>query len=429
MEETYLRFKEIEKILYTKHSQIKKNGITHILEILNKMGNPHKKIGKVIHITGTNGKGSVSYLTASFLSSLGYKVGLYTSPHINSLTERIKINLQDISYSEFVRLYEYVVSFDSNLSFFEIVTLIMIKYFEENNLDFSVVEVGIGGLYDTTNVLDGELCFITSIDYDHMDMLGPTLNDIAFQKAGIIKNNSMCVVGDIANEQLEVIKKVALSKKAIVLKVENLFEIIGLNEKWQMVIKDKMTSEIFSMPIVGIKQTLNLSMVILGLSKIGLEINNNLIKLALSKLRFDGRFQIIETRLKNKVKLFIVDGAHNPAAIKSFLENIVFFGFDKKNPSLVFSMLSTKDYITSIKNISDKDIFKNIIITSINNPKKLSPFIIAETFSKFSSNTDITVIDELKHAINYATNFSDVVCILGSFYLVSDALKVLREDL
>ncbi len=217
------RFEEIKNILYTKHSLIKKNGIQHIVNLLNKMGNPHKMIGRVIHITGTNGKGSVAYLSSMALMSCGKKVGVYTSPHIRSLTERIKINGENISEEDFIRLYDYVVSFDENLSFFEILTLIMINYFAEQRVDFSVIEVGIGGLYDTTNVVDGELCFITSIDYDHMDMLGPTLNDIAFQKAGIIKNNSVCIVGEVGDEQFEIIKKVGLEHNATVLKAEIFF--------------------------------------------------------------------------------------------------------------------------------------------------------------------------------------------------------------
>lgn len=417
------RFNEIEEVLYTKHSLIKKNGLKHILEILEKMGNPHKKIGKVIHITGTNGKGSVAYLSSSFLSNLGFKVGLFISPHIRSLTERIQINGFNITEADFVRLYDYVVSFDNNLSFFEIMTLIMIKYFEENNLDFSVIEVGIGGLYDTTNVVDANLCFITSIDYDHIDMLGPTLNDIAFQKAGIIKEGSVCVCGDIDNEQLNIIKSVALKKDARFIKVENIFDIEGLDDKWGMVLVNRRDGHKFRMLSVGIKQTINLSMVIEGLSALGFKIDYNLIEKTLNNFNCEGRFQIIDKFINKGKKVFILDGAHNPSAIKGFIENIKFFGFDKQKPSLVFSMLSTKDYKTSIRHLSESDVFPRIVVTSINNSKRLSPYLIAD---HFPNKHDITVIDDLKNAIYYASNTSELVCVVGSFYLISDAIKILE---
>lgn len=422
------RFWEIERELYTKHSTIKKNGIEHVLKILEKMGNPQKKIGRVIHITGTNGKGSVAYLSAAFLKELGYRVGLYTSPHVNSLTERIKVNFKDIPSEDFVRLYDYVLSFDKNLSFFEIMTLIMIKYFEENRVDFSVIEVGIGGLYDTTNVVDGILCFITSIDYDHMDMLGPTLNDIAFQKAGIIKEKSLCVVGDIGLEQMNIIKDVADKKNASILKTEDLFDIIGMDDTI-MIIRDKKTSEIFRSSVVGIKQTSNISMVLTGLrSVLGIDIDSDIIKKVISNIKIDGRFQIVKKKIDNKIKTFILDGAHNPGAISVFLDNIKFFGFDKEKPHLIFSMLSTKDYITSIKKIAESYIFNSVTVTSIDNPKKLSPFLIAETISKFSKEIDITVVEDIKVAILNSIK-NNCICIVGSFYLVSDALKILKEDL
>lgn len=427
MNKVFERFLEIEKELYTKHSLIKKNGINHILKILQRMGNPQKKIGKVIHITGTNGKGSVAYLCAAFLNELGYKVGIYTSPHVNFLTERIRINFKDISVEDFVRLYDYVLSFDKNLSFFEIITLIMLKYFEENQLDFSIIEVGIGGLYDTTNVVDGVLCFITSIDYDHMDILGSTLNDIAIQKSGIIKENSICIVGDVGLEQLEIIKKVAAKKNAIVIEADNFFDIVGMDDT-RMIIKHRNSSKIFKSSIVGIKQTLNITMVLIGLKSLGIEIDDHIVEKALSNINIDGRFQIIKKIVNGEIKIFILDGAHNPGAIKVFLDNLVFFGFDEKKPHLIFSMLSTKDYNTSVKKIAESSIFKEITITSIENPKRLSPLLIADTLSKFSKDIDITIIEDIRFAILNSLK-NDFICVVGSFYLVSDALKILREEL
>lgn len=187
------RYREIENLLYSRHSQIKKNGIEHIKKILLKLGEPQKKMGKIIHITGTNGKGSVAYIAESIIRSMGFKTALYTSPHIDDLTERIQINRTPISKEDFIKLFDRVYSLSKDLSFFEMMTLIAFLYFE-NKADYSVVEVGIGGLYDTTNVFDNTaLCFITSISLDHTELLGKTKSEIAFQKSGIIKKGSVCV--------------------------------------------------------------------------------------------------------------------------------------------------------------------------------------------------------------------------------------------
>lgn len=418
------RFKEIEQILYIKHSQIKKNGLEKILNILEKMGNPHKRIGRVIHITGTNGKGSVAYISSFILKEMGYKVGLFTSPHITGLTERIKINGIDISKEDFVRLYEYVVSFDENLSFFETITLIMLKYFEENNLDFSVIEVGIGGLYDTTNVVNGELCFITSIGYDHIDILGPSLQDIAFQKAGIIKENSICVVGDINGKPFDVIRDFANRVGGKLIKVENMYDIIGVNDNDRMILKDKKNGYLFEFGTIGIHQSMNLSMVITGLSSIGISVSSDMFS-RFKDLKIYGRFQIVKKIVDNSLKKIILDGAHNPDALKFFLENVKFFGFTSKNALLIFSMLSTKDYNTSVNVICESNLFKDIFVVPIDNPKRLDPIYIANIFSKDDS-IDITVFDSLEMAINLALKRYDNIYITGSFYLVSDALRILE---
>ncbi len=420
------RFKEIEQILYTKHSLVKKNGLQHIFKILERIGNPHKRIGRVIHITGTNGKGSVAYLCSTALMSLNKKVGLYTSPHIRGLTERIKINGKNISEQDFVRLYDYVTSFDEHLSFFEIVTLIMLKYFEEQNVDFSVIEVGIGGLYDTTNVVDAELCFITSIDYDHMNMLGPTLNDIAFQKAGIIKKDSICVVGEMMEEQLEVVKKVASQRGGMIFKVENFFDIKGLDEDYRMVLEDKRNLKRFKMIPVGVKQPINLSMVIRGLEMIGLNIELEKFYRMIENTDIEGRFQIV--RISDEAdKIVVLDGAHNPGAIRVLIENMRFFGFDEKRWTLVFSIFSNKDYKTVIKNIADTSFFDRVIITMVDNPKKLSPYLIANMYMEYKKDVDVSVVDSSKAAFEFALRVSDNVCVTGSFYLVSEIIELMTK--
>lgn len=420
------RYREIENLLYTRHSYKKKNGLEHIKKILDKLGNPHKKIGKVIHITGTNGKGSVAYITESIIRNMGFKTALFTSPHITELTERIKINGNDISKYDFVRIFEENYKYFDELSFFEIITLIAFIYFQ-NKVDYSIIEVGIGGLYDTTNVFeDTVLCFITSVDLDHMDMLGRTKKDIAFQKSGIIKKNSICVVPEYSSEVKEIILERCKILNAKFIEVKDIFKIKGYDLKKRLMnIIDEDNNE-FESSLIGVKQTLNISMVLKGLKEIGLKIEKDIIRKALKDVRIRGRFEIIHKAINSLNKTFIIDGSHNPQAISIFIENIKRFNII--NPVLIFSILSTKDYKEVIKIISSSKVFDKIIITEINNPKKLNAITIANEFSTYK-NSDISVISDHEAAIRYAISSSNVIAIAGSFYLISDAIKIIEERL
>lgn len=421
------RYKKIEELLYTKHSQIKKNGLENFKKVLNDFSSPHKKIGKVIHITGTNGKGSVSYITMSLLKGLGYNVALYTSPHVNSLTERIQINSSYISEKDFVEIFESISDKINGMSFFEIMTLIAFLYFQ-NRVDYSVIEVGIGGMYDTTNVFDDTfLCFITSISYDHTDLLGPTLKDITIQKSGIIKKESLCVFPYTIDKSLkDIIVKRCIDVDAKFLEVSEYFNIekFDLNE-----IKCYMRSYdgkyFFQTNLFGIKQKINFSMVIKAFEKLGFDIKNETLQRAFNNIPINCRFEIVRKNIGSLSKTFIIDGAHNPEAFLVFIENIKFFKID--NPVLVFSMLSTKKYDEVAEIIAKSGVFKKIIVTEIKNPKKENVYKIADLIASKSKNIDVSVVEDIELALRYASNFSNNICVCGSFYLASDSLKIIRN--
>ena len=163
--------------------------LNRIQSVLEKLGNPQDSL-RYIHVAGTNGKGSTCAMLESILRTAGYKVGLYTSPHIHKYTERIKINGEEISENEFVKLFDEITSLEIHLTEFEILTAMMFLYFKRNNVEIVVLETGMGGRFDATNVIKENLCaIITQIDLDHTDRLGKTKDDIAFEKAGIIKPN------------------------------------------------------------------------------------------------------------------------------------------------------------------------------------------------------------------------------------------------
>ena len=186
-----------------------KKDLTNTLALLESIGNPHKQI-KCIHIAGTNGKGSVSSMLASILSQAGYKTGLYTSPHLIDFTERIRINGHCIPQSEVIEFISKTQIHIERIqpSFFELTVAMAFDYFNQEKVDIAIIEVGLGGRLDSTNVIQPELSVITSIGWDHMDLLGNTLESIAFEKAGIIKENRPVVCSRfIQSEALEVIKK------------------------------------------------------------------------------------------------------------------------------------------------------------------------------------------------------------------------------
>ena len=186
-----------------------KKDLTNTLALLGSIGNPHKQI-KCIHIAGTNGKGSVSSMLASILSQAGYKTGLYTSPHLIDFTERIRINGHCIPQSDVIEFISKTQIHIERIqpSFFELTVAMAFDYFNQEKVDIAIIEVGLGGRLDSTNVIQPELSVITSIGWDHMDLLGNTLESIAFEKAGIIKENRPVVCSRfIQSEALEVIKK------------------------------------------------------------------------------------------------------------------------------------------------------------------------------------------------------------------------------
>ena len=185
--------------------------------LLEKMGNPQKGY-RSIHIAGTKGKGSVSTFTSSILQANGYNVGLYTSPHLCHLTERIKINGENISMEDFAailfKIKDVLGQAKSRITYFEILTLMAILYFKEKGVDFAVFETGLGGRFDATNVIDAEICGITSISHDHMQVLGDKLEKIAKEKTAIIKPRSQCVSSPQRGDVLEIIKQKCEDKNA-----------------------------------------------------------------------------------------------------------------------------------------------------------------------------------------------------------------------
>src|SRR5580765_6304 len=193
-----------------------KKDLINIQKLSDFLDDPHKRF-KSIHIAGTNGKGSVSHMLAAILQTAGYKTGLYTSPHLKDFRERIKINGEMVSEEFIIDFTERIKTISEQIepSFFEITVAMAFEYFVEQNIDIAVIETGLGGRFDSTNIITPELSVITNIGWDHMNILGDSLDKIAYEKAGIIKENVPVIVGEASDEIEKIFARVAKEKNSL----------------------------------------------------------------------------------------------------------------------------------------------------------------------------------------------------------------------
>lgn len=302
-------------------------GLERISAVLDLLGNPQDKL-KCIHVAGTNGKGSVCAIIHKILSKAGMKTGLYTSPHIFDYTERIKINGENISQNDFAKyifeICELADKHNIHLTEFEILTAVMFKYFADNNVDVVVLETGLGGRFDATNVIKSNLCsIITHIDLDHTERLGNTKSKIAFEKAGIIKTN--CPV--FTSEGYEEIKDKAD-------KCNSLFVLVTPFE------------DTTNLSLKGTCQQENLSLALAAVRYLFPQISENTIQEALKEVKHPCRFQLCREDL-------IIDGSHNPNGAMALRESLDFYYPDKKR-CFVFGCLRNKDYKKMIEILFSK---------------------------------------------------------------------------
>lgn len=296
-------------------------GLDRISKVLNELGNPQDKL-KFIHVAGTNGKGSTCAILDSILKEAGYKVGLYTSPHIYEYTERIKINDIEISQDDFSELFEEVQNkaneLNIHLTEFEVLTAMMFLYFYRNNVEIVILETGLGGRFDATNVIKENLCsIITQIDFDHTERLGNSLDEIAFEKAGIIKPNCP-VITSMGYEPLR--------DKAD--EVDSLFILTS-----PFVPQDFVES----LALKGLHQIENLALALTAINHLFSNIDENTIKNGLKKAKNPCRFEYFAD------KNLIVDASHNPNGIKALKENLDYY-FPNQKRRFIFGCLKNKDY-------------------------------------------------------------------------------------
>jgi len=390
---------KILNYLYSLESPKIKLGLHGIQELLNKIGNPEINL-KCIHVAGTNGKGSVCAMLQSILAGAGYKVGMYTSPHLKRFNERIRINDSLISDKELVEYFIKVKPHITSQSFFEITTAMAFLYFADKKVDFAVLETGLGGRLDATNVITPLVSVITNIGLEHTDLLGNTIEKIAFEKAGIIKKNVPVITGAKGNA-LKVIKKIAKGKNAPLIKTRKYpkIEFKHLNGEFQQQNKD------IALTTIDTLKKLNL-----------IKINKNQIIEGIQKTKWPGRMQFIS-------KNVLVDCAHNADCFKILKNELLRLKKEKNIERIVFviGIQKDKDIANMLKIISP--LIFSAIFTKSKNPKAIEPKYLSKLIKKLNKKTDAMNIYDPKKALKYAKKIAgknDLIVVAGSIYMVGE---------
>jgi len=387
-------------------------GLEQIKKILKELGNPQRGL-KVIHVAGTNGKGSVCAMLASVLREAGYKVGMYTSPHLVDFRERIQVNGKMIPKKDVIRLYKLVKAKGIDLTYFEFITAMAFKYFSEQKVDVLVLEVGLGGRLDATNVVKPLVSVITNISKEHTEVLGEDIKLIAFEKAGIIKRNSV-VVTNAKGEALDVIAQVSRERNSRLVKVQDKVKMTKWDLEKQRILYKGM--EIY-LPLLGDFQLENVNTALETLEQMrtfGFDIPDKKIKKGLEKTCWPGRVEILGQR-----PLFVLDCAHNPAGVKALKSFVLKLKY--KRLILVMGVLADKDYRRMIKYM--KPLAFRTIITRPRMYRALSPEIMGkEMKNHFIIRSNIR--DALQEA-KYLSERDDLILVTGSVYLIGNVKEML----
>ena len=352
----------------------KKNNLAEVKKTARALGLENLPY-KTVHVSGSNGKGTVCFLLANNLKLNGFKTGVFTSPHLYDICERVQINGKKISKKDFALYLSKVLKKETvKLKFFELLTLLALMYFKDKKVDFAVVECGIGARQDSTNIIKPCLSIITAVSLEHTQILGNTLKQIAYEKAGVIKPKIPCITGVLPPSAKAEIKTIAAKNKAplhIIKKAKT-----KLAENQNIILK---------------------SAEILGLKKTNLNIN------------LPCRFEVVKAGGKYLIK----DGAHNPAALKELVKIYKNSPYFKKENTLIFACAEDKDYKSAAKILNP--LFKHIILTEAS-----ATACPATELKKYFKKAEIKKINEIDFK-----KLSGNILICGSFYLCSACKNII----
>ncbi|TFB24939.1 bifunctional folylpolyglutamate synthase/dihydrofolate synthase [Filobacillus milosensis] len=418
------------------HDQLKfgiKPGLKRVEWLLENLDHPENQL-KLLHVAGTNGKGSTVSYMRNILEMHGFTVGTFTSPYIEIFNERISINGQPISGSQLVKYVELLQPLSDRLgntelgrpTEFELITVIALKFFYDSAVDYAIFEVGLGGRLDSTNVINPILSLITMIGYDHTDILGDTLEEISYEKAGIIKSEAPVITNVLENEAFQVIKEQAASKRSPLYRLHEDYHYSWVASRKQGEIFTFVTSDLqidnIKLSMSGKHQIENATIAIYSIKKIseieGFSLSIEKIIEGIEKTKWIGRFEIIHTN-----PTIILDGAHNLEAICT-LVNTIEQRYSNEDVHILLSILKNKPIIPMLQTLQEN--FENITIATFNffrsyRYKELLPY---------ADNYGIIVSENWKQTIQ---NFIDsgktdrVLIITGSLYFISEVRDFLTR--
>jgi dihydrofolate synthase/folylpolyglutamate synthase len=410
-----------------------KPGLEYVNHILSKIGNPHNEF-KSVHITGTNGKGSTTKMVASILVESGYRVGMFTSPHLSSFTERIQINGREIPIKDVLRLVDMLkplceeMESDPNLrhpTFFEIITAIAFKYFSEMGVDLAVLEVGMGGLLDATNVVTSLVSIITNVSLEHTEVLGDTVIEIAEKKAGIIKNGGILITATQDNEAYALFQKICkhvgskIFRVGFDIKYEKLgsdyngqrFNLDGIQESYK---------DLF-LPLLGGHQIINAATAVGAVEALtiqGISVSKEDVSNGLKNVEWPGRLEVVQ-----KNPLVVLDGAKDIEAIKAVKEALS-TDFSYKKLVAVISISSEKKISEMIDVLSQ--IVDHFVVTKHSvMGRAADPIVLVEAINKHDILNETFPIP--KNAVARAIQLAGsdgMVIVLGSVFLIGDVREI-----
>lgn len=418
---------EILGRLYARQRAGIKPGLSRTVEILRELGKPHEELIS-IHIAGTNGKGSQAAMLASILMEAGYKTGLYTSPHLVEFNERIRINGEMISDEDIIRLAELSLPIAENIdgTFFEITTAMAFKYFAEHQVDIAIVETGMGGRYDSTNVLHPLMSVISRVGFDHAEYLGSTIEKITFEKAGIIKPGIPVIIGENRVDIEEFLKNRAISLLAPYLVVADSYRYENYRLKPDLTIEiDLITPENefpnILIPLAGRHQAENAMSVMAAIELMSPEfdISEHDIYLGFENvIRNTGLDQ--RCKLIQKSPAVIFDVSHNTQAIESLAKMLKESPYGDKKFNVLFSAMADKEIDQILKEL--KPIASTLIIAKPDIERAASTSTIAEMAREIGIKV-LREFEDVSEAYNYALNLGEPLIATGSFYLIGEILE------
>ena len=404
-----------------------KLGLDRIRYIVDKLGNPEGRY-RNIHVAGTNGKGTVCRLLSNILLEDGYHVGLYTSPHLYDIRERFIVDNKIIEEEKLLEVISIVKPVVDKLiqkkiypTYFEVTTAIAFQYFSMEDVDIAVIEVGMGGRSDATNIITPMVSIITNISLDHQQFLGETIEEIAFEKAGVIKND-IPVITAADKKALKIIEKIAIEKNSPLRYIKkDYIRRITKNIDRQIFHIELERNYTIETSLLGSQQGENIAITLAAIEELrkqGLKISDESIKNGVRKTSNPGRMELISRK-----PLILLDGAHNIAGIKVLKENLLDFNYDKL--ILVFGVLKDKNYSDMIDIISE-----NADIIILTQPDTSRAFPVDSLIKLVDETKKVYVTTKVRDAVDQALKVvgkKDMICITGSLYTVGEAREILMR--